>query len=165
MNETITYQVLQAAIDCGVREFVMCAGSRNSSFVEALRIEERLTTYYWPEERSAAFFALGRSKQMQRPVAVVTTSGTAAGELLPAAMEAHYTGVPLILITADRPKRFCGSGAPQSAEQDKLFGVYTPFFQDIAQEDGCDLSGWDRLGSGPSERAFGRTAEAAEICR
>ncbi len=144
MNETLTYQVLQAAIDSGVREFIICAGSRNSSFVEALRVEGRLKTYYWPEERSAAFFALGLSRRTQRPVAIITTSGTAAGELLPAAMEAYYTGVPLILITADRPSRFSGSGAPQSAEQEKLFGVYTPFFQDIDKPGACQLDEWDR---------------------
>ena len=52
------------------------------------------------------------------------TSGTAAAELLPAAIEAHYSGIPLILITADRPARFRGTGAPQSIEQEGLFGVY-----------------------------------------
>ena len=54
----------------------------------------------------------------------MTTSGTAAAELLPAAIEAYYSGLPLILITADRPARFRGTGAPQSIEQVGLFGVY-----------------------------------------
>lgn len=146
MNEEITYKVLQACVDSGVTEFVVCAGSRNSSFVEALRVEERVNTYYWPEERSAAFFALGRSRATKRPVAIVTTSGTAAAELLPAAVEAYYSGVPLILITADRPRYFRGSGAPQSAEQDKMFGYYTKIALDVSLEEPCDLSAWDRHG-------------------
>ena len=145
MNEEVTYQVLQACIDCGAREFVVCAGSRNSSFVEALRVEERLNTFYWPEERSGTFFALGRSRLSNRPVGVITTSGTAAGELLPAVMEAYYSGVPLILITADRPRRFRGSGAPQSAEQMNLFGLYTKFSLDISSSSPCNLEQWDRV--------------------
>jgi len=50
MNEMIAYQTLQSAIDSGVCEFVMCAGSRNSAFVEVLRIQNKFKTYYWPEE-------------------------------------------------------------------------------------------------------------------
>lgn len=146
MNEEVTYQVLQECVDNGAREFIVCAGSRNSSFVQALRVEERLDTYYWPEERSGAFFALGRSRASGRPVAIVTTSGTAAGELLPAAMEAHYSGVPLILITADRPRRFSGSGAPQSAEQANLFGHYAKIYLDVSHEHPCSFKNWDRQG-------------------
>lgn len=142
MNEEITYQVLQACLDSGVREFVVCAGSRNSSFVEALRIEDQVTTYYWPEERSAAYFALGRSKLTKKPVAIITTSGTAAVELFPATMEAFYSGIPLILITADRPQIFRGSGAPQTAEQVNLYGHYVQFCQDITAINPCHLDKW-----------------------
>jgi len=146
MNEEITYRVLQACADVGAREFVVCAGSRNSSFVEALRVEERANTYYWPEERSASFFALGLTRRTKRPVPVITTSGTASAELYPAAMEAYYSGVPLILITADRPRSFRGSGAPQSAEQEKLFGYYAKTTFDVADGDTIDLTSWDRQG-------------------
>lgn len=107
----------------GASEFCVCAGSRNSPLLAVLGASDaRLFSFV--DERSAAFFALGRSKCHGAPVAVVTTSGTAAAELLPAAIEAHYSGVPLILITADRPARFRGTGAPQSIEQVGLFGVY-----------------------------------------
>jgi 2-succinyl-5-enolpyruvyl-6-hydroxy-3-cyclohexene-1-carboxylate synthase len=144
MNEEVTYQVIQTCILNGVREFIVCAGSRNSSFIEALRIVKELKTYYWSEERSAAFFALGRSKFTGSPVAVVTTSGTAAVELFPATMEAYYTGVPLVLITADRPQTFRGSGAPQSAEQVGLFGRYVEFCLDITPTDPCLLDKWQK---------------------
>ena len=80
--------------------------------------------YDFVDERSAAFFALGRIKRDGHPVAVITTSGTAAAELLPATVEAYYSGAPLVLITADRPARFRGTAAPQSIEQLGLFGVY-----------------------------------------
>ena len=61
-------------------------------------------------------------------MAVVTTSGTAAAELLPACIEAYYQALPLILVTADRPERYRGSGAPQAIEQEGLFGVYAARF-------------------------------------
>lgn len=144
MNELLTYEVLQAVLECGTREFVVCAGSRNVSFVDVLSRDERLVKYYWPEERSGAYFALGRSRLTGRPVAVVTTAGTAAGELLPAAMEAHYSGVPLILITADRPRTFRGSGAPQAAEQVGLYGRYAPFALDLSAGEKCSLAAWSR---------------------
>lgn len=142
MNEEVTYQVLQSCIQHGVNEFVVCAGSRNSSFVQVLDSEPRLKTYYWPEERSAAFFALGRSKLSGRPVAVITTSGTASAEVLPAVIEAFYTSIPLVLITADRPQIFRGSGAPQAIEQVGLFSHYVQFCQDITPSSPCQLGTW-----------------------
>ena len=112
----------------GAREFCVCAGSRNSPLLAVLgtRTNESQDTrlYSFVDERSAAFFAIGRAKLHGNPVAVVTTSGTAAAELLPATIEAFYSGIPLILITADRPARFRGTGAPQSIEQVGIFGIY-----------------------------------------
>lgn len=143
MNEQLAFHVIQEAVKMGVSEFCICPGNRNSPFYTTLMKIPSLKKYNWFEERSAAFFALGRCKAIGNPVAVITTSGTAAGELLPAAMEAFYTGIPLLLITADRPRRFRGSGAPQTAEQVGLFGIYAPFSQDIAEGELCKLSEWD----------------------
>jgi len=139
-NEELAFQVIQEAVTFGVREFCLCPGARNSPFLTLLESNSQLKIYYWFEERSAAFFALGRSKITNLPVAVIVTSGTATGELLPAVMEAHYTHVPLVLITADRPLRFRGSGAPQAAEQVGLFGVYVQECQDVTPETQCDLT-------------------------
>jgi 2-succinyl-5-enolpyruvyl-6-hydroxy-3-cyclohexene-1-carboxylate synthase len=83
-----------------------------------------LRIFSFVDERSAAFFALGRAKLTGRPTVVITTSGTAVAELLPAAIEAHYSAIPLIFITADRPARYRGTGAPQAIEQMEIFGVY-----------------------------------------
>jgi 2-succinyl-5-enolpyruvyl-6-hydroxy-3-cyclohexene-1-carboxylate synthase len=107
----------------GAAEFCVCAGSRNSPLLAVLGASE-LRLFSFVDERSAAFFALGRIKLHGNPVAVVTTSGTAVAELLPAAVEAYYSALPLILISADRPARFRGTGAPQSIEQVGIFGVY-----------------------------------------
>jgi len=115
--------VIEEARLAGVREMCVCSGSRNAPLLAVLsRSELKLWTFV--DERSAAFFAIGRMKLTGQPVAVVTTSGTAAAELLPALVEAHYSGLPLFVITADRPARFRGTGAPQSIEQVNLFGVY-----------------------------------------
>ena len=92
-------------------------------FISLLKQEKTLTTYYFNDERCAAFFALGRSRQSMRPVAVVVTSGTAVAHLLPATMESYYTSVPLVLITTDRPRRFRGTNAPQSCEQVGYLGL------------------------------------------
>jgi 2-succinyl-5-enolpyruvyl-6-hydroxy-3-cyclohexene-1-carboxylate synthase len=111
----------------GVREFCVCAGSRNAPLLAVLGesdAESDARLFSFVDERSAAFFAVGRIKLHGSPVAVVTTSGTAVAELLPAAIEAFYSGLPLVLISADRPARFRGTGAPQAIEQVGLFGVY-----------------------------------------
>ncbi|MFZ9938042.1 MAG: thiamine pyrophosphate-binding protein [Luteolibacter sp.] len=134
----------RTAVDCvtdclraGVREFVVCAGARNAALVEALARAEaagrvRLWRHY--EERSAGFFALGRTMETGQPCAVATTSGTAVAELLPAVIEAFYQARPLVAVTADRPAAFRGSGAPQTIEQRGIFGVY-------ACDDGIEA--WD----------------------
>src|SRR5690554_5685643 len=78
----------------GVAEYIIAAGARNAPLVKVIAGEPTLRHYQFFDERGAAFFALGRARATKRPVAVVTTSGTAVAELLPAAVEAHYTGVP-----------------------------------------------------------------------
>ncbi|MBV8544816.1 MAG: 2-succinyl-5-enolpyruvyl-6-hydroxy-3-cyclohexene-1-carboxylate synthase [Acidobacteria bacterium] len=116
-------RVIEQACGLGATDFCVCAGSRNAPLLAVLAGSD-LRIYSFVDERAAAFFALGRAKLTGRPAAVVTTSGTAVAELLPAAIEAHYSGTPLILITADRPARYRGTGAPQSIEQEEIFGVY-----------------------------------------
>ena len=119
--------VVKRCLQAGVGEFVICAGARNAALVEALaRAESAGCTRLWRhfEERSAGFFALGRTMETGLPCAVVTTSGTAVAELLPAIIEAFYQNRPLLAITADRPAACRGSGAPQAIEQQGIFGQY-----------------------------------------
>lgn len=123
--------VVRELVGAGVREAVVCAGARNAALVAVLGKTPALRLWSFPEERSAAFFALGRVMREGRPVAVVTTSGTAAAELLPAVIEAFYQGQPLILVTADRPRAYRGTGAPQAIEQVGLFSRYVYVCEDI----------------------------------
>lgn len=118
-----------------VDSVIICAGARNAALVQNLDLEKFNKIFYF-EERSAAFFALGLMKQTRKPVAIITTSGTAAAELLPATIEAFYQGLPLILITADRPKSYRGSGAPQAIQQIGIYSHYVEqsFDWDIQQE-------------------------------
>ena len=110
--------VIVACIAAGIKEYVVCAGARNLSAVVALADHAEtgelgeVTLFSHFEERAAGFFALGRSMQTGIPCAVVTTSGTAVAELLPAVIEAHYQRRPLVVISADRPLDFRGTGAP-----------------------------------------------------
>lgn len=132
----------------GVSEVIVCAGARNAVLVAVLARSPGLRVWSFPEERSAAFFALGRTLTLAAPVAVVTTSGTAVGELLPAAMEAYYQGLPLVLVTADRPRAYRGTGAPQAVEQPGIFTTYAALCGDVATlEELADfervLAGWD----------------------
>jgi 2-succinyl-5-enolpyruvyl-6-hydroxy-3-cyclohexene-1-carboxylate synthase len=125
----------------GVKQFVVCAGARNAPLVASLlaAAEKReLRIWHHFDERAASFFALGLARARQEPVAVLTTSGTAVAELLPATIEAYYSGIPLVLVTADRPASFRGSGAPQSIEQKEIFGHYAPVSIDV--QEATDLS-------------------------
>lgn len=114
----------------GVTRFVLSPGSRSGPLAHALAEAASamppsgapaIDLHVRIDERSAAFLALGLSLASGAPVAVVTTSGTAVGNLLPAVMEAHHAGVPLLLLTADRPYDLRGTGANQTTDQRGIF--------------------------------------------
>ena len=86
--------------------------------------QDRVRVWRHFDERSAGFFALGRTMDTNEPCAVVVTSGTAVAELFPAVIEAHYQGRSLVVLSADRPAKFRGTGAPQCIEQEGIFGGY-----------------------------------------
>ena len=116
-----TLSVLHAA---GVRTLCVCPGGRNAPLVLAAQAAANsfeVLSFY--EERSAAFFAVGRAQRDGVPAAVITTSGTAAAELLPAMLEARHAGLAIIAVTADRPRRLRGTGAPQTIDQLPLFAA------------------------------------------
>lgn len=143
MNISLANKILQIIAKSGVKEIVLCAGARNSPFVFLLDNQDSFKLYHFFEERSAAFFALGRTQAKKQPVAIITTSGTAAAELLPATIEAYYGGQALLLITADRPKEYRGTGAPQSIEQ---VGIYSHYARTIDATEDLDISDWNLTG-------------------
>ncbi len=138
----IAGDAVQNCLDAGATEFVVCGGARNAAILEHLaRLENAGTIRVWShfEERSAAFFALGRTITTGRPCVVVTTSGTAAAELLPAVIEAFYQARPLIALTADRPAAARGSGAPQTIMQPGIFGPHAHHDPTIRWNGRCPL--------------------------
>ncbi len=144
-NILLATRVLKACQSLGVKEFCVCAGARNSPLVFLLAKSSGVKLHHFFEERSASFFALGRIKALGAPVAVVTTSGTAVAELLPAAVEATYAGLPLLLLTADRPRVYRGSGAPQSIEQMGIFSHYVQTTWDVESvDDQLPLESWSQ---------------------
>jgi 2-succinyl-5-enolpyruvyl-6-hydroxy-3-cyclohexene-1-carboxylate synthase len=133
-NQALAVAAVERLLAAGIRTFCVCPGGRNAPLVEALDqlppgAAEVLSFF---DERGAGFFALGRARRDRSPVAVVTTSGTAAAELLPAMVEARYSSAPVVAVTADRPREFRGTGAPQAIEQVNLFGPYAAASLDAA---------------------------------
>ena len=118
-------------IRCGLREVVLAPGSRSTplamAFYEAAR-QQRLRLHVRIDERSASFTALGLAKASRQPVAVLCTSGTAAANFHPAVIEADESGVPLVVLTADRPAELRGIGANQAIDQIKLYGAAVRWF-------------------------------------
>jgi 2-succinyl-5-enolpyruvyl-6-hydroxy-3-cyclohexene-1-carboxylate synthase len=143
------YLLLRAFVDelvrCGMRAACTSPGSRSAPLALTLAREPRLQCYSHIDERCAGFFALGLAKASALPVAVACTSGTAAAELLPAAIEAHEARVPLLLLTADRPPELREIGAGQAIDQLKLFGGAAKWFFEVGTHDaGEDRIRWIR---------------------
>jgi 2-succinyl-5-enolpyruvyl-6-hydroxy-3-cyclohexene-1-carboxylate synthase len=130
---------------CGVRHAVISPGSRSTPLAFAFAAHAGIEATPVLDERSAGFFALGIAKRTRVPTVLVCTSGTAAANFLPAVIEAHESGVPLLVLTADRPPelRFCGAG--QTIDQQKLYGDRVNHFQEIAvPEARLDMLGYLR---------------------
>lgn len=127
--------IIDALIRFGVRDAVLSPGSRSAPLAFALAQAERLgrlRLHVRIDERSAGFLAVGLAKASGLPVPVVVTSGTAVANLFPAVVEASFAGVPLMVLSADRPPVLRGVGASQTIDQVKLFGENVRFFADIA---------------------------------
>ena len=119
-NLEASLELLRALVDGGLRQIVLCPGSRSGPLAVAAALLEgpSLQLMTALDERSAAFFALGWGRASGQPAAVITTSGTAVANLLPAVVEADFGGIPLLLITADRPSQLKGCGANQTVNQE-----------------------------------------------
>ncbi len=121
--------LLCAAVERGLRDVVVCPGSRSQALALAAAELERvgaIRLHVRIDERSAGFFALGLAREGRVPVAVIVTSGTGPANLHPALLEAHHAGVPLAVITADRPSELVGIGATQATVQSDMFGAMLP---------------------------------------
>ena len=125
----------------GVTHAVLSPGSRSTPLslgAHAAGLDTRVSI----DERSGGFYALGMAKATRRPVVLACTSGTAAANYLPAVVEAAHSGVPLLVLTADRPPELRGWGAGQTIDQQRLFGSNTEWFFDapVASEAPTELA-------------------------
>jgi 2-succinyl-5-enolpyruvyl-6-hydroxy-3-cyclohexene-1-carboxylate synthase len=134
-----TYAPIQAFVDefarSGMTHAVTCPGSRNAPLALTLAAHPGIEAVSVLDERSAGFIALGVAKRSGRPVAITTTSGTAAANLMPAVVEAHEAAVPLVVLTADRPPEMREVGAGQAIDQIKLYGSYVKLFVEVGNHE------------------------------
>jgi len=134
-NELWARVLLDEMARAGVRELVLAPGSRSTPLVLAAAADGRFRIRVQTDERSAGFLALGMGKATGFPAAVITTSGTAVANLLPAVVEAHQSETPLLVLTADRPPRLRGADANQTIEQSGIFGSYLRLFVELSPAD------------------------------
>ncbi len=143
-HENVTYAYIGALVDelvrSGVGHLCLCPGSRSTPLALCAARHAGIRTWTLIDERSAAFFALGLAKGSRAPVAVLSTSGTAAANFLPAVVEACYGRVPLLVLTADRPHELRDSGANQTIDQIRLFGTHAKWFADLALPEATDAA-------------------------
>ena len=131
MNEYIA-ALVDEFYQLGVRHAVFSPGSRSTTMAMLFKEHEGFETYMNIDERSASFMALGIAKARKEPTVLVCTSGSAVAHYLPAILEAQYSGVPLIVLSADRPHTLLHVGAPQTVDQHKIFGTAVNYFEELA---------------------------------
>ncbi len=132
LNSLWSGVLVETLARCGLKQAVISPGSRSAPLVFALARHPRIEAVPVLDERSAAFFALGLAKRTRRPVALVCTSGTAAANFFPAVIEAHESGAPLLVLTADRPPELRDCAAGQAIDQQKLYGGHVEFYHELA---------------------------------
>lgn len=131
MNEYIA-ALVDEFYQLGVRHAVFSPGSRSTTMAMLFKEHEGFETYMNIDERSASFMALGIAKAHKEPTVLVCTSGSAVAHYLPAVLEAQYSGVPLIVLSADRPHTLLHVGAPQTVDQHKIFGTAVNYYEELA---------------------------------
>lgn len=134
---------VQGLVEAGLREVCLAPGSRSAPLAIAFARHPAVRCFVHVDERSCAFFALGLAKATGRPVAVLCSSGTAAAEFHPAVIEASHSGVPLLVLTADRPPELLQVGANQAIDQSRIYGGAVRWHREMGPP--ADLAGTERL--------------------
>ncbi len=116
--------IIDQLVQQGVEHFCIAPGSRSTPLVNAAANHPKAKLHVHFDERGLGFFALGLAKGSKKGAAVISTSGTAVGNLLPSVMEAHHSCTPLLLLTADRPHELRGCSANQTTDQTKIFSSF-----------------------------------------
>ena len=147
LNATFCATLVDEWVRAGLEHAVVSPGSRSTPMAMALADRPEITVHVHIDERSAAFVGLGIGMASGRPAVVLTTSGTAAVELHPAVVEAHQASVPLVAVTADRPPELHDVGAPQTVDQNRLFGPAVRWFVDPGPPSLATSGSWRSLGA------------------
>lgn len=161
--------LLRELARAGVTDVVVSPGSRSQALALAAVALERAggtTVHVRLDERTAGFFALGLAVESGRPAAVVTTSGTAVANLHPAVLEAHHSGVPMVVLSADRPDELRGIGSNQTTVQPGLFGPAVSFVRDVqapTAADGVDVDAVRSLAREAVAVASGHTGQPGPV--
>ena len=116
--------VIEYFVSYDIQHVVISPGSRNAPLTIGFTNHPKIKTYSIVDERCAAFFALGIAQQIQAPVAVVCTSGSALLNYYPAVAEAYYSNIPLVVLSADRPKHLVDNGDGQTIKQKNVYGEH-----------------------------------------
>lgn len=141
-NKRHVQDFIQLLVAKGLTHVIICPGSRNAPFSISLFEHPQIKSYSVVDERSAAFIALGMSQQLQKPVVIICTSGTASLNLAPAIAEAFYQRVPLLVVTADRPPEWIDQGEGQSIRQQSVFANYVKASYQIADDEAHNDLKW-----------------------
>ncbi|MFF5207736.1 2-succinyl-5-enolpyruvyl-6-hydroxy-3-cyclohexene-1-carboxylic-acid synthase [Streptosporangium sp. NPDC000396] len=144
-------------VRCGLTDVVLAPGSRSTPLALAAHADSRIRLHVRIDERSASFLALGLARRAERPVALICTSGTAAANFHPAVIEAHESGVPLLLLTADRPPELRDTGASQTVDQIKLYGTAVRWFSEVGvpEDRPGQVAYWRSLACRAYQRSLG----------
>ena len=132
-------------LHCGVRHAVVSPGSRSTPIALEIANRQEIEMHIFHDERSAAFAALGIAKASGVPAILVCSSGTAAVEFHPAVVEAHHSETPILICTADRPAELQGVGAPQTIDQQNLYGVAIRKFVNAEVADDSESHTWRHM--------------------
>lgn len=135
-----TATFVQQLADSGLRHAVVSPGSRSTPLAVVLKQHPDIKVWMNLDERSAGFFALGMAKAYQKPVILLCSSGTATANYYPAVIEARYSRVPLVVLTADRPHELREVGAPQAIDQVKMYGEHARWYQDMPIPDDGEIT-------------------------
>nr|MBP6298708.1 2-succinyl-5-enolpyruvyl-6-hydroxy-3-cyclohexene-1-carboxylate synthase [Anaerolineae bacterium] len=130
-NMLWTSVVVDEFARAGVKYAVIAPGSRSTPLVMAIAEDTRIRTFSIIDERSAAFVALGLALETGIPALLVCSSGTATANFYPAIIEAHYSNVPILVLTADRPHELRDSGANQTVDQVRMYGSHVLWSVDV----------------------------------
>jgi 2-succinyl-5-enolpyruvyl-6-hydroxy-3-cyclohexene-1-carboxylate synthase len=126
--------LIDQLVQQGVEHFCVAPGSRNTPLISAAAKHPNAKTHVHYDERGLGFFTLGLGKSTKKPAAIITTSGTALGNLLPSIMEAHHSCTPMILLTADRPHELRDCSANQTTDQTKIFQSFVRWQFDLTYD-------------------------------